>query len=308
MRGNGSIAFIKRIAGYLRLYMGKVFVVKIGGAVLANAKGLDGVVEQCHVLADLGIRLVVVHGGGPQVSEWSRRLGVEPTIVGGRRVTDDQALEIVKMVLAGKLNADLVSALRRTDTLPVGLTGMDAALVQARRRPPVAMRDDEGVERLVDFGHVGDIQAVDVRLLNLLLDAGHIPVVGCLAADGQGHPLNVNADIFAESIAVALQAKKLIFLTDQPGLLRDRNDPTSLVPFADANDVRELLAGGALVGGMRLKVEACIRAAAGGVKRTHIINGGQPDALLTEVFTGEGCGTMIVSEKEKKVYQETELA
>jgi acetylglutamate kinase len=307
MKINGSMQIVKRIASYQRRYRDKTFVVKIGGAVLANAKALDGVAEQCQVLADLGFRLVLVHGGGPQISAWSRRLGVEPVIINGRRVTDDVALETLKMVLAGQLNADLVSALRRAGMLPVGLTGMDGGTVLALRRPPVNVTAEDGQERLVDFGHVGDIQEVNGSLLETLLAEGYMPVIGCLAADDKGNPLNVNADIFAESIAVALQAKKLIFLTDQPGILRDPKDSTSLVPFADAGDVQALEAEGVLTGGMRLKANACVRASTGGVKRTHIIDGGLPDSLLIELFTGEGCGTMIVNEKEKQVYQETEL-
>jgi acetylglutamate kinase len=211
------------------------------------------------------------------------------------------------MVLAGKLNADLVSALARAGARPVGLTGLDARLVVARKRPPVTMRDDDGQEKTVDFGHVGDIEAVDCSLLNTLLGDGFIPVVSCLAGDVEGRPLNVNADVFAESIAVAAGAEKLIFLTDQPGVLRDRNDPASLVPFADAAEIEQLLASGALAGGMRVKAEACVRAATHGVKRTHIISGFAADSLLTEVFTGEGCGTMIVNEKEKQEYQAHEL-
>ena len=308
MINNGSIQFVKRMASYMRLYLNRTFVLKIGGAVLANAKAMENVAEQCQVLSELGIRLVLVHGGGPQISELSRRMGVEPVIIGGRRVTDDVSLEAVKMVLAGKLNSDLVSALLRAQAKPVGLTAMDGGLIVARKRPPVAIKDDDGTLRTIDFGHVGDIQSVDAAPLCVLVDAGFMPVIGSLAADETGRPLNINADIAAESIAVALQAKKLIFLTDQPGILRDRNDPSTLVPFADAGDVQELLASGSLAGGMRLKAEACVRAASGGVRRTHIIDGGKADSLLNEVFTGEGCGTMIVSEKEKREYQETELA
>jgi len=305
---NGQVQLVRRISPYIHLYLNKTFVVKTGGAVLASPKALDGVVEQCRVLSELGVRLILVHGGGPQVTEWSRRLGMEPTIIGGRRVTDDVSLELVVMVLAGKLNATFVSALLRAKARPIGMTGMDAGLVVASKRPPLAVRGDDGVERVVDFGHVGDIQTVNRGILDALLEKGYIPVVSSLAADVDGRPLNVNADIFAESLAVACGAEKLIFLTDQPGILRDRSDPATLVHFADAGDVKELIDSGKLVGGMKLKAEACVRAAAGGVKRTHIVDGATPDSLLVELFTGEGCGTMIVGEKEKKVYQETELA
>jgi acetylglutamate kinase len=251
---------------------------------------------------------VVVHGGGPQATALSRRLGVEPTIVAGRRVTDDTALDVAKMVYGGVLNTDLVAALREHRLQAVGLSGVDADLITARRRPPVSVVDDAGKTRTVDYGHVGDIERVDPRVLQTLVEARFIPVVASLAGDDEGNIYNVNADTVAESIAVATQAMKLIFMTGAPGVLRDRNDPSSLVTFADPDDLTSLMASGALVGGMRPKVEACIRAATSGVERTHIIDGRAPDALLLEVFTGAGCGTMIVGRKEKATYLGVDLA
>jgi acetylglutamate kinase len=301
---NGIAEALQGAAPYIRLYRQEVFVIKIGGAVLADAHAAQNVAEQCALLADLNIRVVVAHGGGAQASALSRRLGFEPVQVGGRRVTDDGALEAVKMAFAGQVNVDLVSLLRRCGSRPVGLTGLDGGLLVADKRPPRLVRDDDGAEREVDFGHVGDIVRVDPTLLERLLDAGFVPVVACLAGDAQGRPLNVNADAVAEALAVALRAKKLIFLTDARGVLRDPADPSTLVPFGDADDLAGLLASGAIGGGMRIKVEACLRAAAGGVKRTHIINGAAPASLLVEAFTGEGCGTMIVSQREKQSYQE----
>jgi len=168
--------------------------------------------------------------------------------------------------------------------------------------------DDAGKTRTVDYGHVGDIERVDPRVLQTLVEARFIPVVASLAGDDEGNIYNVNADTVAESIAVATQAMKLIFMTGAPGVLRDRNDPSSLVTFADPDDLTSLMASGALVGGMRPKVEACIRAATSGVERTHIIDGRAPDALLLEVFTGAGCGTMIVGRKEKATYLGVDLA
>jgi acetylglutamate kinase len=238
----------------------------------------------------------------------SRRLGQEPQLIAGRRVTDNGALEVAKMVYAGLLNTDLLAALREHEIQAVGLSGVDADLLTARRRPPVRVVDDNGTAREVDFGHVGDIELADPRVLTTLLDARFVPVVASLAGDGDGNVYNVNADTVAESLAVALKAQKLIFLTGAPGVLRDRDDPTSLVTFADPDELAALMASGALSGGMRPKVEACIRAATGGVERTHIIDGRTPDSLLLEVFTGAGCGTMIVGRKEKATYLGVDLA
>jgi acetylglutamate kinase len=303
-----GIAGLKGALRYVRAYRDQVFVVKLGGDVLKDAEVLDQVAAQIALLSSLSIRLVVVHGGGPQASALSRRLGQEPLMVAGRRVTDDAALEVAKMVYAGALSTDLVAALREHRVQAVGLSGVDADLITAHRRPPVAVVDDAGETRQVDFGHVGDVDRVDPRIITTLVESRFVPVVASLAGDDEGNVYNVNADTVAESLAVALRAQKLIFLTGAPGVLRDRNDPSTLVTFADPDDLAGLMASGALAGGMRPKVEACIRAATGGVERTHIIDGRAPDALLLEVFTGSGCGTMIVGRKEKATYLGVDLA
>ena len=303
-----GIAGLKGALRYVRAYRDQVFVVKLGGEVLADLEALDGVAAQVSLLSSLGIRLVVVHGGGPQATALSRRLGHEPRMVAGRRVTDDEALGVAKMVYAGQLNVDLIAALREHQVQAVGLSGVDADLLTAHRRPPVEMVDDAGASITLDYGHVGDIDRVDPRVLVTLLDARFVPVVASLAGDDDGHVYNVNADTVAEALAVALRAQKLIFLTGAPGVLRDRNDPASLVAFADPDDLAGLMSNGAIAGGMRPKVEACIRAATGGVERTHIIDGRAPDAILLEVFTGAGCGTMIVGRKEKATYLGVDLA
>jgi acetylglutamate kinase len=303
-----SITGLKGALRYVRAYRDQVFVVKLGGEVLQDPDVLDQVATQLALLHSLSIRIVVVHGGGPQASALARRLGQEPVMVAGRRVTDDAALEVTKMVYAGLLNTDLVSALREHRVQPVGLNGVDADLLTAHRRPPVEVVDDDGKSRKIDFGHVGDLDRVDARVLTTLMDARFVPVVASLAGDDDGNVYNVNADTVAEAIATALHAQKLIYLTGAPGVLRDRNDPSTLVTFADPDDLAELMQSGALTGGMRPKVEACIRAATGGVERTHIVDGRHPDALLLEVFTGSGCGTMIVGRKEKATYLGVDLA
>lgn len=303
-----GIAGLKGALRYVRAYRDHVFVVKLGGDVLSDPHVLDQAAAQLALLASLSIRIVVVHGGGPQATELSRRLGEEPEIIGGRRVTTDAALAVVKMVYRGLLNTDLVSALRHHGVQAVGISGVDGDLVTAHRRPPVQVVDDNGNERTVDYGHVGDIDGVDARILTTLLDQRFLPVVSSLAGDIEGRVFNVNADTVAEQLARGLRAQKLIFMTGAAGVLRDRNDPSTLVTFADPDDLTELMQSGALVGGMKPKVEACIRAATGGVERTHIIDGRAPDALLLEVFTGAGMGTMIVGRKEKATYLGVDLA
>ena len=212
------------------------------------------------------------------------------------------------MVYAGTLNVAVLAALRSHQLQAVGLSGVDAELITARKRPPVRVVDDGGASLTVDYGHVGDIESVDPLVLTTLMEARFVPVVASLAGDDDGNVYNVNADTVAESLAIALRAQKLVYLTSVPGVLRDPKDPSSLVTFADPDDLAELMASGALSGGMRPKVEACIRAATGGVERTHIIDGRVPDSLLLEVFTGAGYGTMIVGRKEKANYLGVDLA
>jgi acetylglutamate kinase len=293
-----GIAGLKGALQYVRAYRDKTFVVKLGGEVLEDAEALDHVAAQLALLSSLGIRVVVVHGGGPRATAVGRRMGIESRLVAGRRVTDAATLEIAVMVYGGAVNVEVLSALRRHHVQAVGVSGVDAELVTARRRPPVEVVDDAGSSSVVDFGHVGDIEAVDPRILVTLLDSRFVPVVASLAGDAQGNVYNVNADTVAEALAVALGAYKLVFLTGAPGVLRDVHDPSTLVSFADPDDLRALMASESLTGGMRPKVEACIRASTGGVARTHIIDGRAPDSILYEVFTGAGCGTMIVARKE----------
>jgi acetylglutamate kinase len=303
-----GIAGLKGALRYVRAYRDQVFVVKLGGDVLSEPQILDNVAGQLALLSSLSVRLVVVHGGSPQATALSRRLGLEPRIVAGRRVTDDGALDVAKMVYAGQINVNLLAVLRDHRVQAVGLSGVDAELITAHRRAPATVVDDSGSTVKVDYGHVGDIDRVDPRVLLTLMDARMVPVVASLAGGEGDEVYNVNADTVAESLAVALRAQKLIFLTGAPGVLRDRNDPSTLVTFADPDDLAGLMANGVLAGGMRPKVEACIRAATGGVERTHIIDGRAPDALLLEVFTGAGCGTMIVGRKEKATYLGVDLA
>jgi acetylglutamate kinase len=299
MTDESHILPLKRAVPYIRLYKGRTFVLKVGGNVLKDARALSSFCEDCSLLHQLGIRLVIVHGGGPQATELSKKLGHEPQIVAGRRVTNDETLEVAKMVYAGKLNLELLGALEGKEIPGIGLTGPDARLIVAKRRPRSKV---EGSEEEIDWGHVGDITRVNGELLLKLIEAGYVPTICSLATDGAGGILNVNADGVARHVAVALKAEKLVLLTDRAGLLEDPSDPSSVVSYADTDRIAKLRAEGRISGGMLPKIESCIGALEGGVRRTHIIDGMRPQALLTEVFTNEGCGTMIVMPKEKEVY------
>lgn len=293
-----SPLMLKQAIPYIRMYKGKTFVVKVGGRVVGRKETLDALVEDVCLLQQVGIRVVLVHGGGSQATDLSKRLGLEPKLVDGRRVTDAETLEVAKMVYAGTLNVDILATFRAHETQAVGVSGIDAGLVVAKKRAVGA----------VDYGFVGDIESVDPKVLTTLLDAGMTPVVACLGADAEGGVLNINADSVAEAIARALKAEKLVVVTDTEGILKDVGNPGSLVSYADIEEVEAMKASGRLTGGMLPKVAACIRALQGGVRRTHIINGLKPGALLRETFTNAGCGTMIVQKRERQEYQAVELA
>lgn len=290
---NGRITGLRTAVPYLRMFKGTTFVVKVGGEVLADEHALGSFADQVSLLHQLSIAVVVVHGGGRQASELSERLGLRVETVNGRRVTDADTLEVAKMVFNGKLNTDLLAALQRAHVPSVGLSGVDGGVIRAHRRPPVEVTDQEtGTVRELDFGYVGDIDDVNPDLIRHLLAGGYVPVISALAGGEDGTVYNVNADTIAARLAVELGAIKLIMLTSANGVLADPSDHNSLISHMGLDRLEELLAHGA-VGGMKAKLEACLTALEGGVPRTHIVNGLAPDTLLTEVFTNEGCGTLI---------------
>ena len=304
-----SIIMLKHAIPYIRLYKGKIFVVKVGGRIVGRRDMLDYLIEDVSLLQQVGIQVVLVHGGGPQASEMSRKLGLEPEIINGRRVTDAQTLEVAKMVYAGTLNIDILSSLRSHHTEAVGVSGVDGNLITAHKRPKTMVESTSGAEPTeVDFGFVGDIDKVDPQILQHLLAGGLTPVVSCLGCDAEGTILNINADSVAEAIARSLKAEKLVIVTDVEGLLKDASNPASLVSYTDVEEVESFKKQGYLTGGMLPKVDACLNALKGGVRRTHIINGAKPGALLREIFTNAGCGTMIVEKRERQAYQQVELA
>lgn len=303
-----SPIMLKQAIPYIRLYKGKVFVVKVGGRIVGRRDMLDALIEDVCLLQQVGIRVVLVHGGGPQATEMSKKLGLEPEIIAGRRVTDAKTLEVAKMVYAGSLNIDILSSCRAHHTPAVGISGVDGGLITAKKRPKGPIAPAPGAEPIeVDFGFVGDIEKVNPRVILQLLDGGMTPVVSCLGSDAEGTILNINADSVAQAIAQSLSAEKLVIVTDTEGLLKDVANPGSLVSYADVEEIEGFKRSGALTGGMLPKVDACVKALKGGVKRTHIINGTKPGALLREIFTNAGCGTMIVEKRERQSYQTVEL-
>jgi acetylglutamate kinase len=245
----------------------------------------------------VNVRIVLVHGGGPQATNLSKRLGLEPKLVEGRRVTDEETLAVAKMVFAGQINVDILSALRSQGVRAVGLSGVDGDILEARRRPPTEMRDAvSGRTTLVDFGHVGDVTEVDTHLLRLLVENGYVPVVASLASDDDGNILNINADTVASVLAQDLAAAKLIYLTNVPGILADPKDPGSLITRLTAADAEKAIADGLVTGGMVPKVRTLIQALRGGVGQAVILSGLTESALLVELFTREGAGTLIDAE------------
>lgn len=293
-----SLNALRTAIPYIRAYKGRVFVVKLGGRLCEPGKVLDHLVEQLTLLHQLGIKLVVVHGGGGQADALCERLGIRREVFAGRRVTDDATLEVVKMAFAGTVNTNLVAAFRTAGVPALGLSGIDGGLITVEKRPRQTVRDPAtGETREVDFGHVGDIVSVTVDVLRHLLAGECVPVICSLAADAAGRIYNVNADTVATRIAMAIEAAKYFLITTVDGVLRDTGDPQTLIPYLDLAELDALIRSGVVSGGMLPKLAACAEALRGRVPRVHIINGLARDTLLGEVFTNEGCGTLIVEQR-----------
>jgi len=281
---------------YIQRFKGQTFVVKLSGKVTENQQNLISIAEELALLHQVGIRICVVHGGGKQLSELAKKLGIEQTIIEGRRVTDDATLEMAKMIFAGKINTDILAALRNRGSEAVGLSGVDGNIVHAEKRPPKEILNREtGVKDKVDFGHVGDVVQINTRLLTVLLDHGYLPVISSLGADDEGMVFNINADTIAAEIAVQLQAEKLVLLSDVDGLYLTAGDPSTKVSRVTAKEAGDLVSSGAASGGMIPKLQSIIVLLERGVHSAHIISGTKRNALLSEIFTDKGTGTMIVS-------------
>lgn len=281
---------------YIQRFQGQTFVVKLSGKVTEDQPNLTSLAEELALLHQVGIRICVVHGGGKQLSELAKKLGIEQTIIEGRRVTDDATLEMAKMIFAGKINTDILAALRHRSIEAVGLSGVDGNIVHAARRPPKEILNREtGVHDKVDFGHVGDVVQINARLLTVLLDHGYLPVISSLGADDEGMVFNINADTIAAEIAVQLQAEKLILLSDVDGIYLTAGDPGTKLSRLTATEAGELINSGAASGGMIPKLQSIIVLLERGVHSAHIIGGTRRNALLSEIFTDKGTGTMIVA-------------
>ncbi|WP_163779686.1 acetylglutamate kinase [Myxococcus vastator] len=292
---------LRNAAKYVQQFRRKTFVVKLGGAMLSDPRLRRAACEQIALLWTFSIRPVVVHGGGPELDALCDALHLPVEKVAGRRVTSAPVLDAAKMVLAGKLHTDLLADLQAAGVPAVGLSGVDAGLIKARKRPPVMVTEAGATEgKLVDYGLVGDIEQVDTRVVEHLRSADYVPVIAPLSGGADGAVYNTNADTVAAALAVALSAEKLFFLVQVPGLLRNVNDPSSLVTLANLTDLGTMERTGAIAGGMKPKAHAIRHALVGGVGSVHLVSGVQPNALLEEVFTNEGSGTMVVRENAQK--------
>lgn len=298
------VSALRHAAPYIRLYKKKIFVLKAGGEVFASEETTRQLLEQVALLHQVGIRVVLVHGGGPQATELAESLGVPTRMVGGRRVTDSQTLDVATMVLNGKINTRILAACRELQVPAVGISGVDAGLIRAHRRPPVTVDGHPGGP--VDFGFVGDIDMVDTGVVQAQLENGLVPIVSPLSADDSGTVLNINADTVAAALAVALKASKLILTMGAPGILEDRHDTSSLLSYLDLDDLQTLRGNGSLAEGMLPKARAIEAAIKGGVPRVHLISYKVPDSLLLEIFTNEGTGTLVVSDTDTLTPEEQE--
>ena len=268
---------------YIQKFANRTIVIKYGGAAMKDSNLKTQVIRDIVFLSCVGVRPVVVHGGGPEINTWLQKLSIEPLFKDGLRVTDADTMDVVEMVLAGRVNKELVSLISRAGALAVGLCGKDGNLIQAR---PV---DKEGV------GFVGEVTNVNIGLIESLVENNYVPVISSVAADENGQAYNINADTVAGEIAAALEAEKLILLTDTAGILYDYHDRSTLIEKLDIQKARDLIDRGIVSGGMIPKVSCCVRSLAQGVRAAHILDGRLPHSLLLEILTDEGTGSMIVA-------------
>jgi len=276
---------------YIKEFHGTIMVIKIGGHAMIDDRILEETIKDIILLYFVGIKPVIVHGGGPEISEKMEKFGLKPKFIEGLRVTDKETMEIVEMVLDGKINSKIVTTFIRHGGKAVGISGKDGLLIVARKKEMKMKKGEKEV--IVDLGFVGETDYVNPEILRILLENGFIPVVSPVATDLAGNTYNLNADTVAGDIAAALKAKKLIMLTDVPGIMRDINDRNSLISKIKLEELLKMVEKGTIVGGMKPKVEAVIRALKGGVEKAHIIDGSKPHSILLELFTKKGVGTMV---------------
>ncbi|HMM19649.1 MAG TPA: acetylglutamate kinase [Selenomonadales bacterium] len=278
---------------YMKRFSGKTVVVKYGGNAMINAELKRSVIQDIILMKYIGLKPVVVHGGGPEITALLKQLGKESSFVSGLRVTDAATVGVAEMVLVGKVNTELVGLLNQQGAKAVGLSGKDADLIVAEKH--LAKVYENGDEKEVDIGFVGDVAAVNPGLLWTLIDQGYIPVVAPIGVGADGESYNINADYVAGEIAGALKAEKLLLLTDVEGIYRDWRDKSTFLATLTADEAEKLIREGSIEGGMIPKVEACTRALSGGAAKAHIIDGRLMHSLLLEVFTDTGIGTEVIS-------------
>lgn len=270
---------------YIKDFYGKKVVIKYGGAAMVECDLKKKIMQDIVLMKYVGMHPIIVHGGGPEINQMLERLNMKSEFIDGLRVTDSHTMEIVEMVLGGKVNKEIVAGIHGSGGKAVGLSGKDGGLIQAR---PV---DNSG-----RMGHVGLVEAVNPELIDTVIQNGYIPVIAPIGIDDRQRSYNINADLVASAIAVAIKADKLVLLTDVPGLLKDPGDPESLISILKVSDIKPYIEQGIISGGMMPKVACCSEAVCGGVGRTHIIDGRMPHSILLEIFTREGIGTMVINE------------
>jgi acetylglutamate kinase len=275
---------------YIQRFRHRTIVIKYGGHAMVDPDLKEQVVRDLVLMESIGIRVVVVHGGGPEITALMKRIGKEPVFAQGQRVTDAETLSITEMVLVGKINREIVNGINRAGGRAVGLSGKDAGLIAARRYRPATPSG----ESAPDIGYVGEVEQINPEILDVLDKHEFIPVISPIGVDALGQTLNINADTVAADIAAALRANKLILLTDVRGISRDPDDPSTFLATVPASECDAMIAEDKIRGGMIPKVRACLRALEGNVEKTHIVNGRIPHALLLELFTDSGIGTQIV--------------
>jgi len=277
---------------YIREFYDSIMVFKIGGSIMSDREVLEDFIEDVVLLRYIGIHPIIVHGGGPEISQAMQRFGKKSEFVGGLRVTDKETLQIARMVLLGNINAELVNLIGKYGGKGIGLSGQDGMFLKAKKKAPVKLQGQEPV----DLGFVGEVERVDPEILMVMAGKGYIPVISPIAVDDQGNNLNVNADTAAGAVAIALRAKKFMSITDVEGVRMNPDDPNSVISEFPASEFDRLVQDGIIKGGMIPKVEACVRVVQGGVEKAHIIDGRKSHAILLELLTDEGVGTMISRE------------
>jgi len=281
MNDSQRVSILSEALPYIQSFSGRKIVIKYGGSVMEEEILKKAVFRDIALLASVGVRPIIVHGGGPEINNWLIKLKIKPKFESGLRVTDEKTMEIVEMVLMGRVNKQIVRGINETGATSIGLSGLDGNLIQARKLKSSI------------HGFVGDISKINSRILDPLIDKGYIPVISSIGSTNNGISLNINADYVAGEIAAAINAEKLILLTDTPGILKDLNNPKSLIRNINLKQARKYIEENIISDGMKPKTECCIRAIAQGVKATHIIDGRIEHALLLEIFTDTGKGTMI---------------